>query len=162
MSISRFRHRRALALGALLTASCYAASPLEAVLAQNLARGGTVADAVARDSAVVVLVYDPSMCYSCSTMLSDWEANARAGRTKVMLVLASAPTEEDQRALQLQRIAVAAIATAKWPTARVPSEFVFRNGQLVSSAIGRAQVDRMDLARRGPFSAPRVIPASSP
>ena len=71
--------------------------------------GRSLGDLIDRVVPTVVLFYSPTDCFSCITPISEWREVARSGKLRVLLVLDRTPTDDDVRALALQRITVDAI-----------------------------------------------------
>lgn len=122
-------------------------TPESLVLDSVLYDGRRLREALVPDAPSVVLVYGAAMCYSCSTMLTDWEKLERDGAVNLTLILTPPPTPDDRRALRRQRIRVGG-ELRSWPESRVPAELVFLGDSLVEAAWGAREVRSKALARR--------------
>lgn len=144
----RFRRTVSLLTSAyLLVLGCSPAEAPESILLKSpLSNGQTVRETLMAGQRSVILVYSPAMCYSCSTMLTEWEQLERAGLVKLTLLMSPPPSPEDLRALQRQRIRVDGLLRS-WPASQVPSELVFEGDSLYAAAFGAREVATRALAR---------------
>lgn len=128
------------------------APPEILVLELPLQNGSRVRDVLVSGQRQAILVYSPGMCYSCSTMLTQWEQLEREGHLRITLLMSPTPTDADLAALSRQRIRVHGVVA--WPEKRVPSEFLFEGDSLVAAAVGPEEVAAKALARRAAVRQP--------
>jgi hypothetical protein len=93
-----------------------------------------------------VLVYDATACFACGVSISNWEALARDGKVRLVILLSGEPSEDDRRALSLQHVPVTGVlAGTTLPRSRVPSEYLVRNAVIIASAEGQEQIKALRL-----------------
>lgn len=80
-------------------------------------------------------------------MLAQWEALAKTGSVRLVLLMYKQPSASDAKALRRERIPVAgAIASSNWPKSLVPSEYLVHGGVIRARAEGVEEVRAMILA----------------
>lgn len=119
------------------------AAATSSILTRTLTDGRSVQQLVAGGKPTALLVYTPTICYSCGTPLPLWERAARDGKLRLVLVLTKPPSKAEQEQLILQRVRVAGVLAhsgSEAASASEPSEYVIRSDSIVAQAIGQAQI----------------------
>ena len=91
--------------------------------------GETLAQASTRSRPVVVFVLDPSQCFSCTSLLSQWLDWRAAHPDQFMLVLSRSPQQWER--LRLAPLPVAATLSTPVESRLLPVELIFSDGSLV-------------------------------
>lgn len=94
-----------LVLLSLLASASAACSGSETALSQwQLESGRSLGDLVGIADTAVVLVYDPSDCFACSSVLGRWLDAKRRSPDRVFLVFTRSPQNIERDQLRLYRI----------------------------------------------------------
>lgn len=91
--------------------------------------GETLAQASARSGPVVAFVLDPSQCFSCTSLLSQWLDWRATNPDQFMLVLSRPPQRWER--LRLAPLPVSATLSTPVESRLLPVELVFSDGSLV-------------------------------
>lgn len=103
----------------------------------RLASGSTIAASLpATSDTSVVLVYDPSDCFSCDGQLARWRRVGEARGWSVRLLLTREPGPDER--VQLRLLRVTPDGVIRGPAARLstPRAYRFAGRTLVDSAVG--------------------------
>lgn len=145
-AVSRWIGRWAIVLAQGCLLACE--QPNGTVETMLMLNGKTVEEHLKSRPRAVVLVYKAEMCFSCSTAYSDWEAAAQSQSAELLLFLDRHPTKETDAALRRLRISVDGVVPARWPSSKVPTEYLFENGRLIASNTGEGALTTRDLRKK--------------
>lgn len=91
--------------------------------------GETLVQASTRSGPMVVFVLDPSQCFSCTSLLSQWLDWRAANPDQFMLVLSRPPQRWER--LRLAPLPVSATLSTPVESRLLPVELIFSDGALV-------------------------------
>ena len=123
----------------LLSQAMGSCGPSDPISRLRLADGRVVSDLTGRWSATVVLLYSPTHCFTCDGLLAEWRRFGRESEVGVALVLTAHPTNAQEKALALRRVAIAGVLAKGGSTPDVPAAYLFRGMTLAESAVGEVQ-----------------------
>jgi hypothetical protein len=128
-----------LAVAWLAQAGC-ASAPAD-VLDARTSAGTPVRELVAADRPTVILHYPSSFCFACGQDLGEWVEHDRAGRIRLVLLLADEPTAGTRNALAVRRIRIDGVVA---PPGRmpVPREYLVENGTIRLASRQRTEAGR--------------------
>ncbi|MEW5927239.1 MAG: hypothetical protein AB1941_07135 [Gemmatimonadota bacterium] len=91
--------------------------------------GRPVREMIAADRPTVILHYPSSFCFACGQDLGEWVEHDRAGRIRLVLLLADEPSAATRSALAVRRIRIdGVVAPPGWTP--VPREYLVENGEV--------------------------------
>lgn len=104
------------------------------------------------DQPSVILVLDPSECFSCEGILADWLEWRRKHPERFRLVFTRDPTDAEYRRTRLINLRVDGTLhpTSRPSTLHTPLELVLRDGQVVyadSGLVGRPTTRLLQVLR---------------
>jgi hypothetical protein len=113
-----------------MVAGCTSDPPSIANL--RLSSGQTVGEFVSASDTSVVLLYDPSDCFSCSGVLAQWIELRRQIHARVYLVFTRKPTDSEERQLAVYRVKSDGFLAkgGRSDQIRTPTEHLFIHGEL--------------------------------
>ena len=100
----------------------------------QLESGGSLGELAARVDTVVVLVYDPSDCFACSSVLGRWLDAKRQSPGHVFLLFTRRPNEDERDQLKVYRIEPDAILSRRQNRGGIKTPFAvfLRKGTVVA------------------------------
>ncbi len=104
-----------------------------------MADGRSVGDLLSPETASVVLVYDPSECFSCTGLLPQWIELGREWSVPVRLVLTRQPTPAETNKLKLLRVIPAGVLKAEPSDTPMSIAYIFDGMTELASAIGASK-----------------------
>jgi hypothetical protein len=99
------------------------------VLGARTSEGKPVRELIAADRPSVILHYPSSFCFACGQDLGEWVEHDRAGRIRLVLLLADEPSVGARGALAVRRIKIAGVVEPR-RRMQVPREYLVENGQV--------------------------------
>jgi hypothetical protein len=118
-----------LLLAAVWFAQAGCASAPADVLGARTAEGRPVRELIAADRPTVILHYPSSFCFACGQDLGEWVDHDRAGRIRLVLLLADEPSAGTRSALAVRRIRIDGVVAPPGRTP-VPREYLVENGRV--------------------------------
>jgi hypothetical protein len=109
----------------------------------RLVGGTTLRELLSDSDTTVVLLANPSDCFSCSATVGEWAARRAAGEVRVSLILTREPTAAERRQFAAFRLPVAGVLARSALRRRFRStEYLFVGGVAVMA----------DTLRKGRYS----------
>ena len=128
------------ASGAALATDQYSTAPeADPVAELALVDGGTVGDLLDSVGKTVVLIYEPSECFSCTGLLGRWIALGKGQDMTVVVVLTSRPTRQQAASLAFMRIEVAGVLLHGLLDSDASAAHLFDGMTRTRSAVGMVQ-----------------------
>ncbi len=138
-----------LAIAAVAVAACSIPAPYEDVTSLQLADGREIGDIISLSSdTTVLLIYSPSQCFSCTSVLYEWLDLGKKVDADIKLVLTGDPTRRDAAELEFLRIQPAGVLANKLRDTVPPTAFIFMGSRQVHVASGvQSQISLLDHLR---------------